>query len=494
MSNSRTISDIFDHVCTRNETRVALRDGSVSISFGRLLQRSQAISRALEPAMAEPGQRVALIAPNSSAFVAAFYGIVRSGGVVAPLHPAYRSQELVYYLNDLDAVAVVAEPRFLERVSQLLPSLGTAPALLELSGTLDVRVVQRGVGIGEAARTVTSSPLLQLYTSGSTGVAKRVVRTHADLLAELDALTRMFGVSEQDRFLGVTPFSHVNGLVRTMLTAMHAGGTLYPVEEFQRRAVLDHIARERITFFAGVPQMFAILSHTPSRGEVDLSSLRVVFSSSAPLLPVDNRRFQSRYGVFVRQLYGSTETGSISFNRHPCPESCLQSVGTPIDGVRVDVVDEQGRLLPPGREGEIVIASPFAASEYLGNPVATQESFRDGLYFSGDLGVKDQGGYLTITGRRKLLINRGGFKVNPFEVEEVLRQHPKVSEAAVFGTPGDYGDDIVCCAIVSSEPCTAEEIVSHCRDRIADFKIPARIDFRKALPTGPMGKILRGKL
>jgi len=275
---------------------------------------------------------------------------------------------------------------------------------------------------------------------------------------------------------------------------MYVGATLYPVEEFRRREILSLLTRERITFFGGVPQMFTILSQTPLRDDIDLSALRVVFSSSAPLLPVDNRRFQSQYGVFVRQLYGSTETGTISFNLHPAPECCLQSVGIPIEGVHVEVVDEEGKLLPPGQEGEFAIASPFATSSYLDNPIATNESFRGGFYFSGDLGIKDDTGYLVITGRKKLIINRGGFKVNPYEVEEAIREHPKVVDVAVFGRPGPHGDDIVCCVIVASKNCTVEEILLHCRDRIADFKIPTHIEFRDALPKSPTGKILRANL
>lgn len=473
---------------------MAIREGLRDVTFRDLRCWSQAISRGLEPAIREPGQCVALMLGNSAGFVAAFFAVARAGGVVSPLTSQYRSREFAYYLNDLDAVALVTAPEFLERAFEIMPHLRNAPALVEVSDGHRARVVQRGGGRGQPIRAFASAPLLQQYTSGSTGPPKRVIRTHANLLAELAALRSAFDVSERDRFLGVAPFSHVNGLVRTMMTSMAVGATLYPIEGFRRREILDLITRERITFFGGMPQMFALLSQTPPRGDVDLSALRVVFSSSAPLLAVDNQCFHSRYGVFVRQLYGSTETGTISFNRHPSPERYLQSVGVPLEGVRVDVVDGEGTPLPPGREGELAIASPFAASEYLGNPAATHESFRGDFYFSGDFGITDAAGYLTITGRKNLLLNRGGFKVNPYEVEAAIKEHPKVVDVAVFGAPGSHGDDIVCCLIVASEPCTVAEILSHCRERIADFKIPARIEFRGALPTTGTGKVLRSEL
>jgi long-chain acyl-CoA synthetase len=238
--------------------------------------------------------------------------------------------------------------------------------------------------------------------------------------------------------------------------------------------------------------MFVVLGQTPARSDVDLSTLRVAFSSSAPLLAADVARFRDRYGVIVRQLYGSTETGTISFDREE--RRSPGSVGTPLPGIRVDVVDDQGRPLPAAEEGELVVTSPFAATGYLGNAAATAESFRDGRYFTGDLGRRDAAGAVIITGRKKLLINRGGFKVNPYEVEEAIRTHPKVREVAVVGAPGPHGDEVVRAVIVAREPCTAEEILAHCGGLIADFKIPARIDFVDALPTSPTGKILRADL
>lgn len=493
VASHRLLSEVFDQLCARAGAREAIRSGNQTLTFRELLHWSQSISRALEPAVREAGQRVALMLPNSAGFVAAFFGIARLGGVIAPLSPRYRAQEILYFMNDLDAAALVSDVRFLHRAREVMPALERTPAVLDVSARA-VRMVERGQGRGRALRVGASPPLVQLYTSGSTGVPKRIVRSHAHILAELKTLRRTFGLSDRDRFLGAAPFSHVNGLVRTMLAAVTTGATLYPVEEFRRREILELLTRERITFFGGVPPMFVILSQTPRRGDEDLSALRVVFSSSAPLLPADNRQFHARYGVWVRQLYGSTETGTISVSRHSNPEACLESVGTPLDGVRVEVVDDAGAPLPPGQEGELAIASPFAASEYLDNASATAENFRLGRYFPDDLGRIDGTGSLTITGRKNLLLNRGGFKVNPYEVEAVIRQHPKVAEVAVFGVPGRHGDDIICCCIVPRAPCATEEILVHCSERIAEFKIPARIEFRETLPASPSGKILRSQL
>jgi long-chain acyl-CoA synthetase len=489
------LSDRFDALCARAGARVAVQEEGGSLTYAALLAWSQAISRQLETVLRTPGQRVAIMFPNSAAFVAAFFAVARSGGVVAPINPQYGSHDLTSHLADLDAVALLGDGESLARAAQTLERLPRCPAVFEVSREHGARALRGQTTAGLALPgSFPAPPLLQQYTSGSTGAPKRVIRTHANLIAELDCLQATFEVTAEDRFLGVAPFFHVNGLVRTMLTAMHGGATLHPVAQFRRREVIDLLTSARITFLGAVPQIFSILAMTPPRGAADLSALRLVFSSSAPLLAPDNRRFSERYGVVIRQLYGSTETGTISFNRDPDPAQRLDSLGRPLDGVRVQVIDERGAALPPGSEGELAIASPFAITRYHGNEAATAESFRDGFYLSGDLGTVDAAGHVRLTGRKKLLINRGGFKVNPYEVEDVIKAHPRVADVAVFGTVGPQGDDIVCCAIVADGPCTAEDILGHCRARLADFKIPARIEFRDSLPKSSTGKILRAQL
>jgi long-chain acyl-CoA synthetase len=493
VTSGATLGDRFDRTAARLGARLAVREPERDWSYSELLGFSQRISQTLEQIAGGSSARVGLMVSNSVAFVAAFHGIVREGGVVVPLSIRYRDQELVYYLNDSGATALLASPEIAETVRPGLATLACPPALLVLDGA-ECRLVEPGRAHPVPAPGGASPPLLLQYTSGSTGPPKRVIRTHANLLFELERLAAAFDVAEQDRFLGAAPFSHVNGLVRTMLTSMFVGATLHPMRQFHRRGALELIARERITFFCGVPYMFIVLADTPVRGTVDLSSLRTVFSASAPLLPEDNRRFHMKYGHWVRQLYGSTETGTISVNLDPDPAAHLASVGLPLPDVRVDVVDESGRPVAPGMEGQVVIASPGAITGYAGNAEATAASFRDGVYLSGDLGRKGADGHLMLTGRTKFLINRGGFKVNPLEVEQAIQSHPKVREVAVVGAPGPHGDDIVRCVVVTSGPCTPEEIVRHCEGRIADYKIPSRIEFRDALPKSETGKLLRQRV
>lgn len=488
------VTERFDTVAREAARHPAVADGGSTVSYEELLRWSEALSGQLERHHRIEGRKVALVLPNSAAFVAAFFAVSRAGGIVAPLSMEYRSQELKYYLTDIDPTAIFVNTTAVNQVRDAIESLARRPSLFLLNGPGRCETVSLGDAQSSASPFRANCPLLLLYTSGSTGQPKRVVRTHTQVRTETETLQSLFSVSATDRFLGATPFCHVNGLVRSMLTATLAGATLYPVREFSRRTILQLISKERLTFFGGVPQMFILLAQTPPRDAVDLSSLRVVFSSSAPLSAPDNREFHRAYGVPIRQLYGSTETGTISYNDNPDIEAHLASVGRPLPGVTVAVVDHGGTQLTAGMEGELVVSSPFAITFYDGNEAATRKSFRDGFYLTGDLGRVDTQGYVTLSGRKSLMINRGGYKVNPYEVEEAIRRYPKIADVVVLGAPGPYGDDVIRCVIVPAEPCTAEEIVLYCRSQIAAYKIPSRIEFRESLPKTATGKIRRESL
>lgn len=489
------LSDRFDSVARNAAWRTAVCEEGASMSYEVLLRWSQEISTQLERHCPMDGHRAVLIIPNSAAFVASFFAVARSGGVVAPLSVDYRSQELEYYLRDIQPTAVLTCEANASHVREALDRVSLKSMVVVVESPGSCEILAKGEGPGDVSGSVNeNSAALLLYTSGSTGRPKRVVRTHGQLIGECETLLDLFSIDVADRFLGAAPFSHVNGLVRTMLTSMLDGAALYPVRRFNRRGVLRLISEERLTFFGGVAQMFVALALSRPHGDIDLSSLRIVFSSSAPLLPRDYREFQRAYRVSIRQLYGSTETGTISYNDHSDLARHLDSVGRPLPGVALTVIDENGRALPYENEGEIVVSSPFAISSYDGNTAVSRASFRDGCYLTGDLGLMNSEGYLTLTGRKKFVINRGGFKVNPYEVEEAIREYPKVSEVVAVGTRGPHGDDIIRCVVVPNAVCTPEEIIRHCQQRIAAYKIPSRIEFRASLPKTASGKIARASL
>lgn len=240
--------------------------------------------------------------------------------------------------------------------------------------------------------------------------------------------------------------------------------------------------------------MFGALAKSNFRRRPDFSSLRLCVSASAPMPLKLNRQFHEKLGVHVRQLYGSTETGTISVDLSTGIERSLESVGKPIAGVEVDVYADNGQPAQVNEIGEIAVKSPAAIESYDGCDALNQGSFRNGYFFTGDVGRRDPDGLLYLTGRKKLFINKGGYKINPREIEQLLETHPKVEEAVVVGLPTPFGDERVKAMVVLNAPCAEQEIIEHCRGRIADFKVPSLVEFRERFPKSPSGKIRRSLL
>jgi long-chain acyl-CoA synthetase len=276
-----------------------------------------------------------------------------------------------------------------------------------------------------------------------------------------------------------------------MMASLRAGATLYPLARFDRQVVAETIEKNRISIFIGVPFMPSILAKSHFRRRPDFSSLRLCVTASAPMPQKLNQQFYENFGIYVRQLYGSTETGTISVNLSPDIERSLDSVGTPIAGVEVEVFTDDGRIAKPGEIGECAVKSIATIKGYDGLDEVNKEVYRGDYFFTGDLGKRDEGGLLYLVGRKKFFINRGGYKIDPHEIEEILESHPGVEEAVAIGVPTPFGDEKVKAVIVLKGPCSEEEIVEYCRGKIADFKIPSLVEFKESLPKSPTGKIRR---
>jgi long-chain acyl-CoA synthetase len=472
--------------------RPAVVSGDAAISYRDLARRMDVLASDLIGRGVRPGDRVGLLLENGPAFVIAYVAALAAGAIVVPLNDGYQQTEIRSFLDEC-GVSVLIAGRPLEPLCRAAIALAKEPCELLPAEEWTGRAAEEPA-MRPAVSIDPRSPVMFQFSSGSTGRPKRIARSHQQVMSELAALVSTLGLGPGDRVLGVAPFSHVNGLTRSMLASLCAGAALYPQARYDRHATAELIERERLTVFIAVPFMFSTLAQTAFRHVPDFSSLRVVVSASAPMPRKFNLLFHEKFGVFVRQLYGSTETGSMTVNMQPDVERTIDSVGTPIDGVIVEVVGEDGRRLGAGETGEIAIASPFAITEYASSEPEHQASFRDGYFFTGDLGRRDADGTLYLVGRKKFFINKGGFKIDPREVEEVLESHALVEEVVVVGVPSPYGDERVKAVIVRRGDCTAADIVTYCRGKIADFKIPSLVEFRESLPRSPTGKIRRAML
>jgi long-chain acyl-CoA synthetase len=481
----KTLFEMFTAVVKDNHDHIAIVDGDRVLNYGALGERVVALAGLLYQRGIRKGDRVALFLPNGADFVISYFATAALGATIVPLNHGYQKNELRYFL-EITAAYIVLTSHTLEALSREVLATMKKPCELEIVD--DQRI---GPPFPEVDVDRDSAAMYQ-FSSGSTGTPKRIARTHAQLLLELDSLISTFAITRNDRFLGVAPFSHVNGLMRTMLTCIRAGASLYPLPEYERRAVASAIETHQLSVFIGIPFMFIMLAKSNFRVRPDLSSLRICVSASAAMPARYNREFHQTFGLYVRQLYGSTETGSISVNLAPDIAGSLDSVGEPLAGVEVDLIDENGNVAQPGALAELAVRSPFAIQSYDG--LSDQSAFKDGYFFSGDLGRRDGRGLLYLVGRKKFFINRGGYKVDPREVEELLESHPAVEEAVVIGLPSPYGDEKVKAVVVLRGSCTEEELVLFCGGKIADFKIPSLVEFRDALPKTPTGKVQRKML
>lgn len=509
-----TLGQVFAQAANTYYTRPAIVYGEQRISYQTLLMRANQLAAGLTGLGIQPGDCVGILLPNCPEFVISFYGITNLGAVALPTNHLYQAEEVEFYLADSQAKAIITDSARASLCRNIISRLAHPVHLIVIDQELPDSL--NFYSLLEATPESPSLPLvsphqvaLYLYSSGSTGRPKRVPRTHEHLTQEVHSLTATTDLTQDDSILCLVPLYHAHGLGNCLLASTCNGATLVllepalnqgvPVEVpfvFRCPRVLELLEQEEITIFPAVPYIFKALAATQLPSTPDLSSLRLCFSAGNFLDKETFDQFKQRFAIPIRQLYGCTEAGAVALNLHEPTEDTWNSVGHPLKNVDIQIVDEQERPLPQGTVGEVVIASKALTDGYSGLPELNQEAFKDGVYFTGDLGKLDDQGRLYITGRKKILIDTGGRKVDPIEIEDILLTHPAIREAVVVGVKGDHAGEIIKAALVvePTETVTKEDIFSYCRGRLADFRVPKIIEFREEIPKSPLGKILRKAL
>jgi long-chain acyl-CoA synthetase len=335
-----------------------------------------------------------------------------------------------------------------------------------------------------------------LYTSGTTGQPKGAELTHANLTSNAAASRRLFTKGADAICLGALPLFHSFGQTCGMNTTLGGGGTLTLVPRFDPAKALEVIQRDRVNVFLGVPTMYGAMLHLPERGDYDVSSLELC-GSGGSAMPVElMRSFEDAFGCKILEGYGLSESSPVASFNHPDRERKPGSIGTPIEGTEMKVVDDDGAEVPSGEVGEIVIKGPNVMRGYWHRPEATAETVLNGWLHTGDMGRIDEDGYFFIVDRKKELIIRGGYNVYPREVEEVLYEHPAVREAAVLGIPNDeYGEEVgAAVSLTDGAEASPEELREYVRERVAAYKYPRAVWIVDELPKGPTGKILKREI
>jgi malonyl-CoA/methylmalonyl-CoA synthetase len=491
-----TLTEAFHRVAAERDEEPALEVDGVELRYRELDDRAARIGGWLRDHGVRPGDRVLLAGGSSVELIAAYLGILRARATMVPADPASTEDELAQLVRSSGAVAAWAQGQARER----LAGIGTLKLIGALEPGSGPDTIAQAVADGTPLEPQGSSGDIAVlaYTSGTTGRPKGVPLTHADLLASLRAAMSAWRWQREDILVHALPLSHQHGLSGAQMTLL-SGSRAVLLARFDPEALCDAVERVRATVLFAVPAMYERLLAWDGFDATSLSTLRLWISGSAPLPPTLARRVADALGEPPLERYGSTETGlSVSIPYEG--ERKIGSVGLPLPGLEVAVLDDQARPVGAGEDGEVVLRGPQVFGGYWKDEEATREAFLPGGWFrTGDLGRVDPAdGYLEITGRLKEMIVTGGLNVYPREVELALEEHAAVRQAAVVGVPSEqWGEEVV--AFVVAAPDAGDELdedalMSHVRSRLSAYKCPKRTFVLEALPQGETGKVQRRQL
>jgi long-chain acyl-CoA synthetase len=484
-------------------SKVAYRDAHGAVTYAELEARTGNLAAHLADIGIAPGDTVAILLPNSVQWIETCFAIARAGAVSVPISYDATEPEISYRLADADCRAVVTTG---ER-GDLAARLGRAAA--NLSALI---VTDRGTCPAEALRysqlTATPAksaprdpaalhaPAFILYTSGTTGRAKGVLLTvHGMLWIAAACWAPIVGLGEHDHMLSPLPLFHSYALNLPVLSILAAGASCHLMEKFSTAEALRLLETGDFTCFPGVPTMFHYLLQAAGERET-LPNVRLCISAGAIMPATLNQKFEQRFGIPLLDGYGITETSTMVTMNWPTGTRVPGSCGFPLPGLAVRLVDANGRDVAPGQEGELIVRGPNVMPGYHNKPQETANALRDGWYHTGDLAKSDDNGFLTITGRLKELIIRGGQNIAPAEIEEVVNTFAAVLDCAVVGVPHEHLGEVPALFVVPrpGSAVATEALIAHCRAQLSAYKVPHTVHVIAEIPRTGSGKIIRYKL
>jgi acyl-CoA synthetase (AMP-forming)/AMP-acid ligase II len=472
---------------------IAVAGNGPSLTYGQLQQQVRSLADQLNGLGVNPGDRVAIALPNGLEAIVAFLAAA-TAATAAPLNPAYKVEEFRFYLGDTSARVLIVPPNGILAATQ---AAGDETIILE-TDFADGQV--RFQSVTPSSRSASrhdphpAEIALILHTSGTTSRPKRVPLSHDNLMASARNVANTYQLNVADVALCVMPLFHVHGLVASTLATLSSGGTVVVVPRFDPLSFWSTVREHGVTWYSAVPAIHQILlARSKQKRPSAAEQLRFVRSCSAALPPAAMLQMENWLNVPIVEAYGMTEAA------HQMASNPLDGMRKPgsvgqATGLEIAILDDAGQQLPADQCGEVCIKGPNVFSGYEDNPEANAASFTNGWFRTGDQGSLDQNGYLSLLGRIKELINRGGEKISPQEIDEVLVSHPSVSEAVCFGNPDPIYGEKVCAAVVLKKTETEAALIQHCRSLIADFKCPSVIYIVDEIPRTATGKIQRRKV
>lgn len=465
-------------------------------TYGEFREKAERVAAYFQQQGYRPGDVIALLAGNSDSFVAAYFGVQLGGFILMPVNTKLTAREIGYIFEHSEAKSLIVD----EALRKTADDTGVSfHEVLEIGGAAEFdSILEDSALVLGPAELKSDDTAVIMYTSGTTGKPKGVMLTHRNILETAEIWAEAMDVTADDRMQITTPLFHCAASHVFMNAVSVSGGSLIIETAFSPDRTVRTLEESRATMFFGVPAMFAILLNRPDIRELNVPDLRLFCYGAAPMPYELVKKLKEIFpGVKVQNLYGQTENtpAATTLKDHYALDK-IGSVGEPLPRTEVRVVDEEGRTLPPGQVGEIVVKGPQVMKGYLKNEEETARTIRDGWMYSGDLGRTDEDGLLYIVDRKKDMIIRGGENIYPLEVEEVLFQIPEVLEAAVVGIPHPVYGEVPKAFVVVKEgkSLTEEQIIGYCSGHLAKFKLPAEVEFLDVLPRNASGKVLKHTL
>ena len=500
------LRELVETQAEKYKDKVFLYWEDITVSYSQLNELTNKVANLLYNLGIRKGEKVSVYLPNMPEYVYLYLGIPKIGAITGPVNALFKTREVKFVVGHSEAKAIVTIPQFMELVNEIKDDLPNLEHILVIgepvAGTLNFWELMDKTS-SDAPPFISidekEDPAAILYTSGTTGFPKGVLQTHFNIRRNGEMIQEFLKAREDFRFMLILPLFHVNAQIVTVMAPFTIGASCILTPGFSAQTHWKTVAKYKASTFSSVPTVLSVLLRMPHEN-LDLSSLEFIICGAAPLPVEVFREFEKTFKCKIIEGYGLTE-GTCASSVNPMPTETedrrkIGSIGLPLPGNEMKIVDDKGNDVSPNTKGEIVIKGDNIMKEYFKNPEANAETLKNGWLYTGDIGYMDEDGFFYITDRKKDMIIRGGENIYPREIEEVLYVHPDVSLATVIGVRDDiYGELPKAFIVLKEGKSTAmEEIIEHCKKNLANFKVPKYVEFRDDLPKTPTGKIMKQPL
>ncbi|MBI2651497.1 long-chain-fatty-acid--CoA ligase [Candidatus Woesearchaeota archaeon] len=488
----------FNNTFSKHKNKVAIEFEGKEATFGEIEKKANKIANALKNNSVGKKDRVALFLANSLELVYSFVGILKNGSIVVPLNTSFKEEEIKYMLNDSGAKAIITDKERLEELKKALPELKDLKHIIAVNSHEFINFNDFLKNASEKEPNVdigNDDGAIMFYTSGTTGRSKGALLSHYNMESDLEALKKVWHLTDKDKLILTLPLYHIHGLGVGLCLSLYTGYSCILRKKFDAEEVLNLIHKKKTTLFMGVPTMYIKILSGKDKEKYDVSSMRLFISGSAPLSAETFKEFKDVFGYEILERAGMSET-NMNFSNPYYGKRKRGTVGLPLPGVKLKIADKNFKEVQISKGGEILLKGPNVFKGYWNAPEKTKESFHKGWFITGDIGKLDKDGYVTFLGRSKDLIISGGLNIYPAEVEEVINSHPAVLESAVVGVKDEcFGEAVKAFVVLKDSLKTKDkDIIQFCKEKIASYKKPKYVEFIDALPRNSMGKVQKNVL